>query len=323
VLDLTQAKVLVTGGNGFLGKAVCAELLRIGCEDVYSPPSREYDLRIYEQAHKMFFDYSPDVVINLAARCGGIGANMAAPGEFFYQNLMMGANVIECSRKFRVRKLVQIGTACSYPENVHRPLVESDLWRGYPEKTNAPYGIAKRCLGEMLKAYWMQHKLQSAYVIPANLYGPHDNFDPQSSHVIPAMIRKFDEASNAGEQIVQCWGTGRATRDFLYVEDAARGIVLAAATLETPEPVNLGTGTSVTMTDLAYMIGDACGFQGSITWDATKPDGQPVRIVGTERQWGDWKPETGLKDGIRTTVKWYRETAPGGRNSLTEDGTAA
>lgn len=315
MLDLKPLRILVTGGNGFLGKAVCRELVRIGAE-VSAPPSSEYDLRDRQQCHKMHFDHSPHIVIHLAAKCGGIGANMAAPADFIHDNLVMGANVISCAEKFGVLKFVLVGTACSYPQAIDRPIVESDLWSGYPEPTNAPYGIAKRCLGEMLGAYHRQYGLPAAYVIPANLYGPGDCFDANRSHVIPAMIRRFCEAVWAGAPSVTCWGTGAATRDFLYVDDAARGIVEATRRLRDAEPVNIGTGTSITMTALADVIATACGYTGKTEWDATKPDGQPVRIVGTERQWGPWEPQVSLMEGVRKTVEWWTENGGTPRDQM-------
>lgn len=307
MLDINPLRIVVTGGGGFLGRWVCCALLEQGCQDVCAPPRTDYDLRNQQQTHKLFFDYSPDVVIHLAARCGGIGANRAAPAEFFFDNLMMGAHVIDCASRFGVRRLVLVGTACSYPQAIGRPILERDLWAGYPEPTNAPYGIAKRCLGTMLQAYHAQYGLPAAYVIPANLYGPGDNFDPATSHVIPAMIRRFSEAARTGQYGVTCWGTGSATRDFLYVADAARGIVQAAQLLDDAQPVNLGTGSSVTMRDLADKVALATGYCGHIAWDSSMPDGQPVRIVGTERSWSDWQPRFSLPEGLRLTAQWWKE----------------
>lgn len=305
---LAGKAVLVTGGAGFLGRHVCAALNARGVRGVVVPRSRDYDLRRPSTVADLFAGTGPDVVIHLAAHCGGIGLNRRCPGTLFYDNLTMGANVIHEARLAGVGKVVVVGTCCSYPESPPVPFREDSLWDGYPESTNAPYGIAKRVLLTMLEAYRAEFGLYSAYLIPANLYGPGDNFDPETSHVIPALVRKFTEAVRAGEKHVTLWGTGAATRDFLYVEDAAAGIVAAAERYDSPEPVNLGTEQEVSIRNLASLVARLCGYGGEITWDG-KLDGQPRRVLDTSRAVAafGWCASTPLEVGLRETVEWWRQ----------------
>ena len=266
-----------------------------------------YDLQQSSACERMYDDMQPDVVIHLAAECGGIGANLAAPGRFFYANMAMALHLIEGARIHGIDKFVLVGTTCSYPSDCSVPFAEYDLWRGYPEASNAPYGIAKKAAGVMLDAYCRQYGMKAAYVLPANLYGPGDNFDPETSHVIPAMIRKFAYAVASGEETVECWGTGRPTREFLYVEDAAEAIVRAAECVDVPLPINLGTGRSVSMTNLAARIAAAVGYRGEITWNASYPDGQAERQLDTQRAADllDWKAQTLLQAGLGQVVQRY------------------
>jgi GDP-L-fucose synthase len=293
---------LVTGGNGFLGRHVCQRLAALG-HDVAAPRRDEYDLTDAAATAALFTAVRPRVVYHLAAEVGGIGANMATPGRFTFANLAMGLNVIEQARLHGVEKVVVVGTVCSYPCHTPVPFREADLWSGYPEATNAGYGIAKRAIYELLRQYHAQYGMKGCVVIPTNLYGPGDNFAAESSHVIPAMIRKF-----CGGGPVSLWGTGAATREFLHVSDAADGVVAAGETVESPDPINLGGGGEVTMTSLAEMIADACGYVGEWEWDATKPDGQPRRAVSGERASNllGWRPRVLLADGLAGTVQWWR-----------------
>jgi GDP-L-fucose synthase len=306
-MDITTKRILVTGGAGFLGRAVCRVLADRGCTGVVVPRRTSCDLTSEEDTVDLFDDVRPHVVLHLAAEVGGIGANMKTPGRFTYANLAMGLNVIEQARRFDVEKVVVVGTVCSYPLDPPVPFREADLWNGYPEPTNAGYGIAKRAVYELLRQYHAQYGMPGAVVIPTNLYGPHDNFDPASSHVIPAMIRRF-----CGTDPVTLWGTGSASREFLHVYDAAEGIVRAAETVATPEPINLGGGGEVFMRDLAEMIATECGYAGTIAWDASKPDGQPRRAVDATRarEILGWTPAVTLEDGITETVAWWRQTCP-------------
>jgi GDP-L-fucose synthase len=303
-MDISTKRILVTGGAGFLGRAVCRLLTKRGCTEVIVPRRVAWDLTTEDDAVELFDDVRPELVLHLAAEVGGIGANMKTPGRFTYANLAMGLHVIEQCRRFEVEKVVVVGTVCSYPLNPPVPFVESDLWNGYPEPTNAGYGIAKRAIYEVLRQYHKQYSLPGAVVIPTNLYGPHDNFDPASSHVIPAMIRRFCRTDP-----VTLWGTGCASREFLHVDDAAEGIVRAAETVTTPDPINLGGGGEVQMRKLAEMIAGECGYMGMIRWDSSKPDGQPRRAVDATRasEILGWTPSIRLENGIAETVSWWRD----------------
>ena len=301
-------RVVVTGGGGFLGSNVVKFVRARGCRDVFVPRSRDYDLRREADVVRLFEDSRPDVVIHLAAVVGGIGSNRLNPGRFFYENLMMGVQLMEQARLAAVQKFVSIGTVCSYPKYAPAPFREDDLWNGYPEETNAPYGLAKKMLLVQGQAYRHQYGFQSIHLVPVNLYGPGDNFDSESSHVIPALIRKCVEAVENGKQTVTVWGTGAATREFLYVHDAAEGIVLATERYNGNEPVNLGTGTEIKISQLVELIAKLTGFTGDIQWDTSKPDGQPRRKLDVSRaeSWFGFKAKTLFEDGLRHTIDFYR-----------------
>lgn len=303
----------MTGGGGFVGRFVVERLLGRGCKRTSVIRRRDFDLVRGEEVERFYREAKPQVVIHLAAVVGGIGANRSNPGRFFYDNLMMGAQLIEGARLHGVEKFVQIGTVCSYPKFTPVPFREEDLWGGYPEETNAPYGIAKKALLAQAQAYREQYGLNAIYLLPTNLYGPGDNFDRGSSHVIPALIRKFVGAVERGERAVEVWGTGRATREFLYVGDAAEGIVRAAEVYDGPEPVNLGAGREISIRELAELIARETGFAGELLWDATKPDGQPRRaldVTRAERLFG-FRAHTDFVDGVRRTISWYRDVRAG------------
>lgn len=304
--ELAGARILVTGGAGFLGSFVCG-LLRQKAADVVVPRRVDYDLTEQSDVRRVFADAVPDVVIHLAAEVGGIGANRANPGRYFYANAAMGLNIIEESRRRSIRKVVQVGTVCAYPKFTPVPFSEDDLWNGYPEETNAPYGIAKKALLVMLQSYRQQYGLNGVYLLPVNLYGPGDNFDLETSHVIPALIRKFVTARRTQAPSVEVWGTGSASREFLYVEDAARAIVMATEAYDDPRPVNVGTGREITIRQLVETIRDATGFRGDIVWDTTKPDGQPRRMLDTSRAKDllGFEAEVGLEEGLRRTIAWW------------------
>ena len=307
MVDWLGRRTLVTGGSGFLGQQVVAELSERGCRDVIAPGHRAYDLVDGDATRRMLSDTRPDVVIHLAARVGGIGANRAHPADFFYDNLMMGAQLMHESWRAGIEKFVAVGTVCAYPKHTPVPFKEDALWNGYPEETNAPYGIAKKALLVQGQAYRQQYGFNVIHLIPVNLYGPHDNFDPASSHVIPALIKKCVDARAAGDPFIEVWGTGAASREFIYVEDAAEGIVLGAEHYDGAEPVNLGTGGEITIRDLVTLIVELTGYEGEIRWDATKPDGQPRRGLDTSRAreaFGFTASES-FRDGLRTTIDWY------------------
>ncbi|MCA9290451.1 MAG: GDP-L-fucose synthase [Phycisphaerales bacterium] len=310
-LDLRDLRLVVTGGAGFLGRAVCARLDARGCSTVIVPRRADYDLTTEADVARLYAHARPDVVLHLAAEVGGIGANRANPGRYFYANMAMALHLIEHARRVALRKFVQVGTICAYPNDTPVPFREADLWRGYPEPTNAPYGIAKKAALVMLDAYHRQYGLAGAYVLPVNLYGPHDNFDLHTSHVIPALIRKCIEAQARREDRIVVWGTGAASREFLYVDDAAEAVVRAAERLDDPEPVNLGTGAEITIRDLVTLIARLTGFDGEIVWDTTKPDGQPRRCLDTTRAAArlDWRAAVDFEDGLRRTIEWYRASA--------------
>lgn len=280
-----------------------------GVADVIVPRRRDYDLTHEADVARLYQSTRPDVVLHLAAEVGGIGANQANPGRYFYANMAMALHLIEEARRVGLRKFVQVGTICAYPKHTPVPFREDDLWAGYPEETNAPYGIAKKAAMVMLDGYRRQYGLASSYLLPVNLFGPWDNFDPATSHVIPALIRKCLEAAERGDTAIECWGTGSASREFLFVDDAAEGIVRAAERLDDPIPVNLGTGCEITIRELVHLVAGACGFAGEIRWDPRKPDGQPRRCVDASRarELLGWRAETELAEGLRRTVAWYRE----------------
>jgi GDP-L-fucose synthase len=304
----TAKRVIVTGGAGFLGSQVVAKLRQLGCRDIVVPRSHEYNLIEKEAILRLYAAAKPDMVIHLAAVVGGIGANVQHPGRFFYDNAMMGLQLIEQARLANIEKFVIVGTVCAYPKFVAIPFREETLWDGYPEETNAPYGLAKKMLLVQSQAYRQEYGFNSIYLLPVNLYGPGDNFDPTSSHVIPALIRKFVETVETGKKEVLAWGTGSASREFLYVEDAAEGIVRAAEHYNRAEPVNLGSGKEIAIKDLAELIADLCGFGGVIVWDATKPDGQPRRCLDTTRaaQEFGFRATTEFRAGLERTIAWYR-----------------
>jgi GDP-L-fucose synthase len=312
MLDLRRERIVITGGNGFLGRHLVARLRskEVPAEQIFVPRSSEFDLTREDDVVRMYREMKPTVVFHLAAKVGGIGANRENPGAYFHANMAMGLHLIEHARHQRLKKFVQVGTICAYPKFTSIPFREDDLWQGYPEETNAPYGIAKKALLVMLQAYRQQYGLKGIYLLPVNLYGPGDGFDLQSAHVIPALIRKFSEAQQRGVEEVVVWGTGRASREFLYVEDAARGLVLAAQRYESEEPVNLGAGFEITIRDLAEKIRCMIGFQGRLVWDSSKPDGQPRRRLDTTRARGfGFNADTTLDDGLRRTIEWFRNSS--------------
>lgn len=304
-----KRRVVLSGGNGFLGSFVVEKLRALGCEFLSTPHSREYDLREKSEALRLFKDTKPDIFIHLAAVVGGIGANRANPGRFFYDNAAMGLNVIEAGRVAGAEKFVCAGTICSYPKFTPVPFREENFWNGYPEETNAPYGLAKKMLLVQLQAYRQQYGFNGIYLTPVNLYGPKDNFDLETSHVIPALVRKCWEAKEMGAPEITAWGTGSATREFLYVEDAAEAIVAAAEKYEKAGPVNLGSGEEISIRSLVELTRTVVGYHGAVRWDASKPDGQPRRCLDTSQalvEFG-WRARTKLRDGMRKTVAWYAE----------------
>lgn len=306
-MDLRKKRIIVTGGGGFLGKHLVARLRKLGCEKLFAPRSSEFDLVEKDDIWRMLRQLRPEVVLHLAARVGGIGANNLNPGSFLYQNLIMGAQLIEACREFGIDKFVQVGTICSYPKYTPVPFKENDLWNGYPEETNAPYGLAKKLLIVQLQAYRQQYGFNGINVLPVNLYGPGDNFDLQSSHVIPALIRKCVEARENNERVLKVWGTGIPTREFLYVEDAARAIQCAAERLETSDPVNIGSGQEISIAALTETICLKTGFRGEIQFETNKPDGQPRRCldVTKAKQLLSFEAKVSLSEGLDRTLSWY------------------
>src|SRR3954468_18948639 len=309
---LASKRIVVTGGSGFLGQHVVAALERRG-GTVLVPRKAQYDLTRDADVAQMYADHKPHIVIHLAAVVGGIGANRDFPGRFFFENVMLGALTMEMARQSGVEKFVGIGTICAYPKLAPVPFLEGDLWNGYPEETNAPYGIAKKMLLVQGQAYRQEYGFNAIHLLPVNLYGPHDNFDPATSHVIPALIRKFVEAKEAGAPEVVCWGTGNATREFLYVEDCAEAIVAATEQYDDPEPVNIGAGFEISIRDLAGLIAELTGFTGTLAFDRTKPDGQPRRMldVSRARQRFGFTATTDFRAGLRRTIDWYRAQRQG------------
>jgi len=302
-------RVVVTGGAGFLGRYVVKKLAERGCQNVFVPLAEEYDLREKDAIVRMYEDAQPDIVIHLAAIVGGIGANRENPGSFFYDNAIMGIQLIEQARLHGVEKFVCIGTVCAYPKYTPVPFREEDLWNGYPEETNAPYGLAKKMLLVQLQAYREQYGFDGIYLLPVNMYGPGDNFDPETSHVIPALIRRMSEAKEKGLESITVWGTGFASREFFYVEDAAEGILLAAEHYEVPDPVNLGSGAETRIKDLVELIAELVGYEGEMEWDTSKPDGQPRRMLDTTRAKEEFgfEAKIGLRQGLERTINWYEQ----------------
>ncbi len=315
-IDLSQKRILLTGGSGFLGKHVLQQLQLLGVkpEQVRIPRSRTHDLRCWDVCQEVV--QGQDVVIHLAAHVGGIGLNQAKPAELFYDNLIMGSQLIHAAYLARVEKFVCVGTICAYPKFTPVPFKEEDLWNGYPEETNAPYGIAKKALLVQLQAYRQQYGFNGIYLLPVNLYGPMDNFDPESSHVIPALIRKVHEAQQRGQNYVEVWGDGSPTREFFYAEDAARGILLATQLYNSPEPLNLGTGEEISIRDLIALICELMEFRGEIRWQTDRPNGQPRRCldVSKARERIGFVAKVGLREGLQRTIEWYRRHASTGAN---------
>jgi len=307
MINLREKKVIVTGGSGFLGRFVTKKLKNRNCKDIFIPKIEEYDLRNLDTIKKMYRDAKADIVIHLAAVVGGIGANRENPGSFFYDNLIMGIQLMEQARLTGIEKFVALGTICAYPKYTKVPFKEEDLWNGYPEETNAPYGLAKKMLLVQSQAYRQQYNFNSIFLLPVNLYGPGDNFNPKSSHVIPALIKKFHDAKIDNHNEVIVWGTGKATREFLYVKDCAEAVVLAAEKYDKLDPVNIGAGFEISIKNLAEKISEIIGFKGKIIWDTTKPDGQPRRCLDTSKAYTEFgfKAKVPLDEGLRKTINWY------------------
>lgn len=314
-LDLSQKRLCVTGGAGFLGKHLIARLEHYGAKDIFVPRSAEYDLVKGDDIARMIDDAQPDIIIHLAAKVGGIGANMEKPGEFFYDNLMMGIQLIHQAWQRGVEKFVAIGTICAYPKYTPIPFKEEDIWDGYPEETNAPYGLAKKMLLVQSQSYREQYGYNSVFLLPVNLYGPGDNFDPASSHVIPALIRKCLEAKERGDKQIVAWGDGSPTREFIYAEDAAEGIALATMRYNSSDPVNIGSSFEISIKDLTETIARLCDFEGDVVWDTSKPNGQPRRKLDTARakeRFG-FEAKTDFEEGLMKTIAWYKEERACGR----------
>lgn len=307
MVNLKGKRVVVTGGSGFLGSFVVGKLHEAGCGSVFVPNSKDFDLREQESIIRLYKESRPEAVIHLAAVVGGIGANRAHPGKFFYDSAIMGIQMIEHAMRHGVEKFVQVGTVCSYPKLTAVPFREEDLWNGYPEETNAPYGLAKKMLLVQLQAYRQEYGFNGIYLIPVNLYGPRDKSDLETSHVIPALIRKCVEAKRQNLPKITAWGSGKATREFLYVEDAAEAIVTASEKYEKADPVNLGSGQEISIFDLVHLIKDIVGYKGEVEWDSSKPDGQPRRSLDVTRAWKEfgWRASTTFRDGLQKTVDWF------------------
>lgn len=303
----SQKRFCVTGGAGFLGAVVCRKLRERGARDIFIPLIEKYDLVNLQSIQQMLDDSKPDVIIHLAAQVGGIGANQEHPAEFFYNNLMMGVQLMHSAWQRGVQKFVAIGTICAYPKFTPVPFKEDNIWDGYPEETNAPYGLAKKMLLVQAQSYRKQYGYNAIFLLPVNLYGPGDNFNPRSSHVIPALIRKCINARDKGEKEIEVWGDGSPTREFLYVEDAAEGILLATEKYDGPEPVNLGSGYEISIKDLVHLIGKLTGYQGSFRWDLSKPNGQPRRGLDTQRaaKHFGFRAQMSFEEGLRRTIEWY------------------
>ncbi|MCB2213816.1 GDP-L-fucose synthase [bacterium] len=308
-INLAEKRICVTGGAGFLGTHLQAELRKRGAKDIFIPTIEDYDLVDRDAISRMLSDSQPDVIIHLAAHVGGIGANRERPAEFFYDNLMMGVQLMHQAYERGVEKFVAIGTVCAYPKFTPVPFNENDLWKGYPEETNAPYGLAKKMLLVQSQAYRDQYGYNSIFLLPVNLYGPGDNFNPKSSHVIPALIRKFAEAKDNDDDHIVVWGDGSPTREFIFVKDAARGIALATERYNESDPVNLGSGFEISIKDLAETIAEKMGFEGDLVWDKTKPNGQPRRALDTSRAKAkfDFEATTDFDEGLQETIAWYLE----------------
>lgn len=306
---LASKRITVTGGAGFLGRYVVKKLQERGCQNVFVPRSKDYDLVNNEAVKRIYHDSKPDIVIHLAAKVGGIGATSEKPGEFFYKNLIMGVQMMEQGRLSGVEKFVAIGTVCAYPKHIPIPFREEGLWNGYPEETNASYGVAKKMTLVQAQAYRQQYGFNAIYLLPVNLYGPGDNFDPKTSHAIPGLIKKYLDAIEEVREKVIVWGTGKPTREYLYVEDAAEGIILATEKYNKPEPVNLGSGFEISIKELADLIAKLVEFKGQIIWDTSKPDGQPRRLLDSskaEREFG-FSVKVGFEEGLKKTIAWYKE----------------
>lgn len=308
-MNFTEKRICVTGGLGFLGSHLIDRLKARGCKNVFIADRDKYDLTKEAEIVRMYEEIKPDIVIHLAAVVGGIGANREHPGSFYYLNMVMGAMLIEQARLHNIEKFVALGTICAYPKFTPVPFKETDLWLGYPEETNAPYGLAKKMMMVQLQAYRQEYDFHGIYLLPVNLYGPRDNFDDRSSHVIPALIKKCVEAKEAGADSIEVWGTGKATREFFYVEDAAEAIALAAERYDGTEPVNLGAGFEISIKDLVELIAKLTGFEGKIVWDSSKPDGQPRRCLDTSRakEYFGFQAHTNFEEGLKKTIEWYKE----------------
>ncbi len=316
-----RKRVTVTGGHGFLGKNVVRQLEPLGAE-VFAFSSKDYDLTKQSEVARMYADQRPEIVIHLAARVGGIGANRENPGSFFYENAIMGIELMEQARHHDVSRFVQVGTVCAYPKFAPIPFSEDDLWNGYPEETNAPYGLAKKMLLVQAQAYRQQYGFNAIYLLPVNLYGPGDNIDLQNSHVIPALIRKCIDARDSNAGSIEVWGSGTPTREFLYVEDAARAILMAAERYNKPEPVNIGSSEEISIRELVELIVELTGFDGNVVWDATKPDGQPRRKLNVDRALREFgfRSSTPFRTGLQATIRWYEQVTAGSHESSSAAG---